>query len=203
METNEGMTLFGRVRRNVLGVLFSHPDERFYVREVARAAEAAPGAVQRELVGLAEAGILVRSARGNQVYYQANRQCPIFAELVGLVAKTIGIPGVLRSALLPLAPQIAIAFIYGSAARGEMKPASDIDLLIIGEISFARVVAAISPVQLKLAREINPTVYPPAEFRRKMAERKHFLTTVVNGPKVFLVGDERELAGMVQERVAE
>lgn len=195
--------LFGKARRSVLGVLFGQPEQAFYVRELARAAGLAPGAIRRELARLTQAGIILRSQRGNQVHYRANPDCPIYGELVGLINKTIGVAGVLRAALTPLASQIEVAFLYGSAARGEMKQASDIDVLIVGEFSLSQVVAVLSSAQLKLAREINPAVYPPDEFRRKMAEGHHFLNSVMREPKVFLVGDERELAGLVTQRLAE
>lgn len=203
MSTTIASSLFGRTRRNVLGVLFGRPDEQFYLRELARVAEVAPGAIQRELARLTEAGIILRSVRGNQVYYQANATCPIYAELVGLITKTVGLTDVLRSSLAPLVQGIRVAFIYGSVARGELTKGSDVDLMIVGSINFSQVVAAIAPVQQKLAREVNPTVYPVAEFRRKIAEGHHFLQTVTREPKVFLVGDERELAGLAQERLGE
>lgn len=195
--------LFSNARRSVLGVLFSQPDQAFYLRELARAAGLAPGAIQRELARLTQAGIILRSPRGNQVHYRANPGCPIYGELVGLISKTIGLADVLREALTQLAPQIKAAFVYGSAARGELKSGSDIDVLIIGDVSLAQIIAAFSPMQLKLAREINPAVYTIDEFRRKMALAHHFLTSVMRESKIFLVGGEHELAGLVTQRLAE
>jgi uncharacterized protein len=194
------VNLFGGARQGVLGVLFACPDERFYVREIARAAGVAVGAVQRELVRLHVAGIATRSVRGNQVYYQANYQCPIFAELVGIVTKTFGVADVLRAGLAPLAGQIEVAFIYGSAARGELRQGSDIDLMIVGDVSFGQVVEAIQPAQERLGREINPTVYPITEFQNKMTEGHHLLTTVMADTKIFLTGDENTLGILTKKQ---
>jgi uncharacterized protein len=198
-----GPCLFGKVRRNTLAVLFGHPQELFYTRQLARSAGVAVGAIQRELSRLQAAGIVNRSVRGNQVCYQANPTCSVFAELRGLIVKTAGVAEPVRDALASLSDRIRVAFVYGSAARGELNADSDIDLMIVGDVTFAEVVEAFGPVQDRLGREVNPTVYSTAEFLRKMAERHHFVSSVVREPKIFLVGDERELAGLVEERMAD
>ena len=184
--------LFGKGRRKVLGLLFSRPDELFYFREIARWAGAGLGAAQRELHRLAIAGIVRRTRRGNQVYFQADAQCPIFAELRGIVLKTAGVGDVLRAALASLASRIRLAFVYGSIARGEPRQASDVDLCVVGEVTFAEVVEALAPAQDTLAREINPTVYSPDEFERKLAENHPFVSNILAGPRIVLMGDEGE-----------
>jgi len=194
--------LFGRTRRAVLSLLLSHPDESFYLREVARNAGAGQGAAQRELQRLEQAGIIRRFARGRQVFFQANHECPIFAELRGIVLKTAGVADVLRAALQTLVGRVRLAFVYGSVARGQPRQDSDVDLCIVGAVTFAEVVNALGPAQEKLAREVNPTVYPPAEFTRKLAAGHHFVTSLARDPKLFLIGDERELARVAQEPTA-
>ena len=186
--------LFDKTRRSILALLYTHPDEAFHVRAVARAANAGMGAVHRELQRLAIAGILLRRVEGRQVYYQANRQCPIFADLQGLVIKTMGVADVLRGSLAGLADRIELALLYGSLARGTAGADSDVDVLIVGTISFAEAVAALRPAQEALRREVNPSIYPPAEFSDKLASGNHFLTTVIREPHVFLIGGEHELA---------
>lgn len=191
---NAPAALFGRTRNAVLGLLFSHPDESFYVREIVRAADSGQGSVQRELRRLERAGIIKRRVEGRHVYYQANPECPIFAEIKGMVAKTVGGVEILARALASLRGRIKVAFIYGSMARAEQRRGSDVDVFVIGDASFGEVVEALTPAQEKLAREVNPTVYPVSEFREKVLQKHHFVTSVLRGPKLFLVGDEGELA---------
>lgn len=195
--------LFGKTRRAVLALLYSHPDEAFYLRQLIRAAGVGQGAVQREVKRLSDAGIVRRTVRGHQVYYQADPRCPVFRELKSLVVKTAGVGDVLRAALAPLAERIRVAFIYGSLARGEARRASDVDLLVVGNVSFGNVVAALHVGQVALRREVNPTVYSPAEFQAKCAAHHHFLTTVLRNEKIFLIGDDRELARLAQKRLAD
>jgi predicted nucleotidyltransferase len=152
---------------------------------------------------LAEAGILRRTVCGHQVYYQANPECPVFAELKGLMVKTAGAADVLREALAPLAGRIKVAFIYGSVARLQQKNASDVDLMVVGAVSFGEVVATLRAAQELIQREINPTVYSSAEFRSKLKARHPFLSSVLRNEKVFVVGDEHELARLGPVRLAD
>jgi predicted nucleotidyltransferase len=195
--------LLGQTRGALLALFFSHVEEAYYLRQVARLVDGGLGAVQRELQHLTVVGLLRREVRGRHVYYQANRDCPVFRELQGLVIKTAGVVEVLRAALASLAERATVAFVYGSFAKGSNKAGSDVDLILVGELTFGEVVAALAPVQDKLCREVNPIVYPPAEFQRKLVQGHHFLTRVLKEPKVFLLGGEHELARLAQERLAD
>src|SRR5215472_9750565 len=126
--------LFGQIRGGVLALLYGQADKSFYVRQIARHVNASVGAVQRELEKLTEVDLIVRTPIGNQVFYQVNQQNPVFTEMRALVNKTIGIFNILRSSLEPLAERVAVAFVYGSVARHEEKAASDIDLMLIGNV---------------------------------------------------------------------
>jgi uncharacterized protein len=194
--------VFGHTRRSILGLLYGHTDEQFYLREIARRAGTGIGATQRELRQLSEAGLIEGVRRGRQVYYQANRKNPIFAELKSILAKTSGIRDILHELLVPLASRIKLALVYGSVARGDERSSSDVDLMVVGDVSFADVVSALKESEAKLGREINPTVYGPAEFREKLAAKNHFLSTVAKEKKLFVMGDEREFRRLGQERLA-
>ncbi len=197
-----GAALFGHTRRAVLALLYTHPDERFFLRQISRRAGISPGSLHRELIRLAKAGILQRNVSARQVHYQANPECPIFPELKSLVIKTVGMGDVLRSALEPMRRRIEIAFVYGSVARGDWRKQSDVDLLIVGDVDFSEVVAELGPSQKVLGREVNPTVYSSAEFKSKLAGGHHFLSSVLDQSKLFLIGGERELAKLGPKRVA-
>ena len=191
-------TLFGKTRRAVLALLYSHVDESFYLRQIVRAAGVGMGAVQRELKRLSESGIIIKRVHGQQVFYTANPECPIYDELKSLVMKTVGIGEILKAALVPLTDLINVAFLFGSLVRGDEKSFSDADVLVVGNVTFSEVVTALGQVQETIRREINPVVYPPEEFRSKLAEYHHFLKTTLNSPRFFLIGDEHELAKLAK-----
>jgi uncharacterized protein len=194
--------LFGKTRRRVLAFLFNRAERTFYTREIARATKTALGAVHRELTRLARAGIVNRSIRGSQVHYQANAGCPIYVDLCALMIKSVGVADVVRAGLTKLAPRIDFAFLYGSLARGQATPASDVDVLVVGKVYFTEVVAVLAPLQERLGREVNPSVYPTEEFRRKLRAGHHFLTAVLCEPKVLLVGDQHELDRLAESGLA-
>ena len=194
--------LFGKVRRAILSVLFGHTDEAFYLRQIVRTTGFGLGPVQRELKQLAESGIIRRTVSGRQVYFQANTDSPIFPELNSLIVKTGGLVDTLRNALAPMAGQLKVAFIYGSIARGEEGPRSDIDLLVVGNVAFEDIVANLQAAQKSLDREVNPTVYPLDEFKAKMRANHYFLASVLKGSKIYLIGDENELIRLASKRLA-
>lgn len=187
-------TLFGKTRRAILSVLYSHSDEAYYLRQLSRLIGSGMGAVQRDLKALTAAGILTRIEKGKQIYYQANSKCAVFPELKSLIMKTSGMGDALRVALSPLTKRIEAAFIYGSVARGDESGASDVDILIVGDVTLAEIVAVLNPVQQALNREVNPTVYPVGEFQQKRDQGHHFIKSVIEGKKVFLIGDEHDFA---------
>jgi len=192
---NNGLatTLFSKSRRAILSLLYGHADEAFYLRQIARAAGVGLGAVQRELKQLTDAGIICRTVQGRQVYYRANEKCPIFNELKNMVRKTFGVADVIKQSLATVADKIRVAFIFGSIARSADDRKSDIDLMIVGTISFGDVVSLLSSAEEKLGREVNAVVYPIAEFKKKVKEDHHFVKTVLEDEKIFVIGDEGEL----------
>ena len=201
MGTHPGVlskVLFGQTRRSVLALLFGHADEQFYLREIARRGGTGIGATQRELGQLTEAGLISRVRRGHQIYYQANRKNPIFSELKSILVKTSGIRDILLEGLTSLEDRIKLAFVFGSIARGEEKASSDVDLMVVGEVSFTDVVSALGQIEAKLGREVNPTVYGPREFREKLVAKNHFLSTIAKEKKLFVIGDEREFRRLGQ-----
>ena len=187
-----GSALFGKTRLAILGLLYGQIDRAFYLNEIIRLTDVGRGAVQRELARLTQVGLLTKTRQGQQIYFQANVNAPVFDELRGLVRKTTGVVDRLRRSLEPLADRIQMAFVFGSIARGEETATSDIDLLVVGDVSLFDVVAATAGIRESLGRDLNPTVYPPAEYAEKIRGKDRFLSTVSAGPKLYLIGGDNE-----------
>jgi DNA-binding transcriptional ArsR family regulator len=185
--------LGSRLRAKILGWLLSHPDERYFGRQLAELIKENSANTSRELLRLTKLGILTCQVQGRQKYYQVNKKGSVFSELRGLVLKTSGLAGVLKTALKPLIKKIKAAFIYGSFAANSEKADSDVDVMIIGSCTFGEVVDSLGKAQEKLGREINPSVYPVDEFKKKISTGHHFIKSVIAEPKIFIVGDEDEL----------
>ena len=185
--------LLGDTRTAILATLLLRPDEPQHVRELARLTGVSPGTLHRELTALESLGVLRRNAVGRQVYFAANRECPVFEELAGLLRKTAGVVDVVRGALHSHTARIHAAFIYGSIASGKETSRSDVDVMILGDLTFAEAVQALAPVQETVRREVNATVMKPEEFTRKRKARDGFVSTVWKGPKLWLYGGKDEL----------
>lgn len=182
--------LFTATQQKVLGLLFGKPDRSFYANEIARWAQVGKGSLMRELGRLQRAGILIMTRLGNQTHYQANPDCPIYAELLGITRKTFGIAEPLIDALQPFAEQLAWAFVYGSIAKNQANASSDIDLMLIGEgLHYSEVMERLLPLEEHLSRTLNPTLYTPEDWAAKLAAENSFVMRVAQQDKINLMGE--------------
>jgi predicted nucleotidyltransferase len=195
--------LLGQTRARVLATLLLHPEQRWHVRELARATGTSAGSLHRELRGLSDAGLLLRTEAGRQVYYQANTDSPIFGELAGLLRKTAGVVDVLRAALLPLGDAVTLAFVHGSVASGTESARSDVDVMVLGTAGFAELALALSETSAILGREVNPTPMSVAEFAGSLRDGQGFAVSVAANPKLWIKGNEDDFAELVGYRKAE
>lgn len=195
--------LLGAYRSNILSLLLLHPDETFYTRQISRLTYTPAGSLHRELKLLTRAGLLTRSTSGNQVRYQARRECPIYDDLASMLRKTVGMADVIRESLAKLSSSITLAFVFGSIARGQERATSDIDVAVVGEASFESLVEALSDAHEQLQREINPVVITERAFRSKFRKGDRFLTRIAREPKIFLIGSQRDLAELAGNRPAD
>ena len=181
--------LFTTTQQKVLGLLFGKPDQSFYANEIARWAQVGKGSLMRELDRLQRAGVLTMTRQGNQTHYQANPDCPIYTELLGIARKTFGIAEPLRQALQPFAEQITWAFVYGSIAKDQANASSDIDLMLIGEgLHYSEVMERLIPMEEQLGRVLNPTLYTPDDWAAKLVAENSFVVRVAQQDKINLMG---------------
>ncbi len=178
-----------RTRSKVLSLFFSHPNEEFYVREVVRKVKENFNSVRRELNKLAELGILFSNKKGNQKYFQINKDLPIYEELKMIFIKTDGLANELKN-ILEKEKGIEQAFIYGSWAEGKERLLSDIDLFIVGEIDENRIIKGLNELEKRLSREINYVIFESNELENRLKKEDPFIKNVIEGPKIFLVGEQ-------------
>lgn len=185
--------LFNKTRVAILTLLFCNAGRRFHTRGIARETDKWLSTVHKELKILEEKGIVLSEKIGNSVLYGLNEKNPIYQELRGLVMKTTGIAARVGDTLQKLKDKIVLAFIYGSFANGTERYDSDLDILIVGDTSVGDVIEATMDIREGMGRAINPLVFPVGEFLEKLASKNHFLMSVLDAPKIFLIGDEDEL----------
>ena len=187
--------LFSTTQQRVLALLFGQPDRSFYATELIGLVGAGSGAVQRELARLEQSGLVSVRRLGTQKHYQADPGSPLFAEICGIVQKTVGLAEPLRNALAPLAGEIIAAFVYGSVAKQQDRAASDIDLMVISDsVGYAELYAALESVAPRLGRSINPTVFTRRQLARRKQQDSAFVRRVWEQPKVWVIGSNDALA---------
>lgn len=186
--------LFSRTQQRVLGLVFGQPERQYGMVELIKLAESGSGAVQRELERLVSSGLVTCTSVGRQKRYQANAQSPIFDELHSLVEKTAGVPDVVRRSLVHLEPPLPFAVLYGSVAKETDSAMSDIDLLVVSDdFELEALFEALQPAERRLGRTISPTLYTTLEFLKRRKTKHPFLTKVLAGKHIVLLGSEDDI----------
>lgn len=184
--------LFSATRAELLGLFFNNPDDRFYLREIARHIGKDAAGIKRELDNLVKMGLIAREKRGVQKYYFVNKNSPIFSEMKGLIFKTTGVQGAMKASLSRL-KGVKTACIYGSYARGSEKEDSNINLMVIGQANITELNDMVMGLEDKLKRDIDYTVFDEQEYRKRKEMKDPFIREVLKGKKIFLVGKDDEL----------
>jgi len=183
--------LFTTTQQRLLALLFGQPGRSYFASELIRLTGSGSGAVQRELKRFASSGLVSVTSIGRQKHYQANPECPVFEEMSGIVRKTLALAEPIRRALEPLAGRVELALVYGSVVQGTDSAESDIDLLVVADgVMLEELYEVLSPVETGLARRISPTLYTSHEYDERRAAGNPFVTNVLAGEHIILIGEE-------------
>ena len=188
-----------RTKRAILELFFNAPEKEYYLRQIESITGFSVGNIRREMISLERSGLFSCRNLGKMKLYRLNTSHPIYNEIKAIIQKTIGIEGVLRKIVVEH-KRIKFAFIYGSFAKGKENAASDIDVIIIGNIRPKIIKEDFYKYQVRIGREINSSVYSEEEFLKKIKNKNHFIKTLLKEPKIFLKGAEDEFREFIQVR---
>ncbi len=177
-------------RAKIFELLFNGENPDYYLRELARLSGISIRAIQNEIHHLCLLDLLVMRKDGNRNYYQANSNHPIYSDLVSLVKKTSGIIFELEEIFKD--SKVEVAGVFGSFGTKKEKGSSDIDLLVIGDLSLRRFSKMIQGLEERFGREINPHIYTKLEFGSKIKDQNHFVSSILKEDLRFLKGDLSE-----------
>jgi predicted nucleotidyltransferase len=194
--------LSSKIRSEIFRILFGVNDEALHLREIERRSGLTVGTVQQELKKLLNLDLIKKRKDGNRLYYQANKQHPLYPEIRNIVLKTSGLADVIKEAL-SATPDIKIAFVFGSIARHEEKSGSDVDLMVIGAIGLRKLTGSLMEISEQIGREINPHVLTEKEFKKRTRDREHFISEVLEAPKIFIIGNQNDLNEMGRVRLGQ
>jgi predicted nucleotidyltransferase len=186
--------LSSRVRAEIFRLLFGLDAGELHLREIERRSGLSVGTVRQDVAKLVRLDLVEARRAGNRVYYRANRQHPFYPDINRLVLKSSGLADVLRARLGTKG--IRCAFVFGSLASGTGAATSDVDLFVVGSVSLRELSRRLGGLTEELGRDINPFALRASEFRERVRTKEHFVSRVLESPKLFVVGGEDELAGM-------
>jgi predicted nucleotidyltransferase len=186
--------VLSEARAKVLTALFNERGRAFYQTELARVTGLPIAAVQRQLKRLSAAGLVSASMAGGRRVYAADSQSAIFDEVSSIVRKLRGPATTLRPALRR--HRVELAFVFGSFASGSATAASDVDLMVLGGESTRVIRGELAKAERHLGRSVNEHVMTVREWRTRLRKDDPFLSNVRAEPKLWVIGDERDLAGL-------
>ena len=186
--------LSSRTRAEIFKLLFGVAENELHIREIQRRSGLNDSSIRQELRKLERLDLVQWRKDSNRVYYQAKKDHPLYQDIHHLVLKTSGLVDVLRCVLQD--KRIQLAFVFGSIPKLEEKAASDVDLMVIGDIGLHSLATLLSGVSEKIGREINPHLFDGGEFRKRVEKGEHFISSVLKSPKIFIIGSEHDLEAM-------
>lgn len=177
---------------DVLLFFLLHPEEETYLSRIVRATGKVLIQVQRALKRLEASGLVRKIQRGKGAYYQANKDHSAFKDLKAVLIKTIIFSDRLEHELARFRKKIVYGFIFGSTASNRDSPTSDVDLFLIGSLTFKEAGHLSYALSTELGREVNTVIYTLKDFKTKLQDKHTFITEVVQHPKMWLFGNEDE-----------
>jgi predicted nucleotidyltransferase len=177
-------------RAEIMRILFNGEGREHYLREIEKITHVHISSLQKEVKHLVSIDLIKARKDGNRIYYKANSEHPIYPDLVSIVEKTVGVIALLKEKLND--SKIECAFLFGSMARNKEKAASDIDLVVIGDLGMRTLTKFLSGLQEKVGREINPHVYTKEEFMKRIKLKDHFIISVLKEEIKPIIGSVNE-----------
>jgi predicted nucleotidyltransferase/biotin operon repressor len=175
------------LQARLLATLLLGPEREVAAAELQERLGASRSGVNQELRRLRAAGILEQRTEGRSGMYRVAAESPLVPPLRLLLERTLGVEVELRRRLAGLAG-IEAASIFGSWAQGDIRPSSDIDLLVIGTPDADDIERAARAVERQSGREINLSVYTPADWNERVRSGSGFAHTVLARPMIELIG---------------
>ncbi len=182
--------LTSTTRAELMRLLFNGYGEEHYLREIEKLTSVKINSIQKEVKNLSSLDLLKSRKDGNRIYYSANQSHPLYCDLVSMVEKTVGLTAILSERFID--ERIKAAFIFGSTATGNEKAASDIDLIVIGDLGMRALTKLLSGLQETVGREINPHIFSDEEFKARIKSKDHFIKSVMNEEIKIIKGDINE-----------
>lgn len=183
--------LFGsKTRVKLLHLFLNNPGKAFYVREITRLIDEQINSVRRELANMLEVGIITSDSADNKLYYEINQRYTYYVPFRAIFADErvesvveVGTKAAWYDQITGLTG-LRLAILAGVLVKGS---ASSVDLLLVGDVSTAKLNNTIKQIEKAEARELNYTVLSYDEFYYRWSVRDKFITEILNGKNTVLL----------------
>lgn len=199
--------LFGsKTRVKLLHLFLNHPGQSFYVREITRLIDEQINSVRRELSNMLEVGIITSDTADNKLYYEVNQRYEFYSALRAIFAGEAVTPAHAVSPaeavntqyhdIVAAIPALRLAVFSGVLVRGST---AAVDILLVGNLSVAKVKAAVAVIEKNEGRELNYTVIPYDEFYYRLSVRDKFITEILANKHRVAVDKDNVLGEKTEE----
>lgn len=170
--------------QRLLRAVVLNPDRSFSVNELVRIGGESKSAGIAIIDRFAKSSLLTEQRVGNQRRLQFNSEWPLAQELRRMFVKSFGVAEPIKEALTSLADRIALAFVFGSVVKGTDHAGSDIDLMVVGDVSTMELLEALDPLKEELKRPVNFNLYGAEEWERMQSDP--VVASIMSGPRMII-----------------
>lgn len=175
----------------LLALLTSTPGQELHTRELIRRVAGSPRPVHLALEKLEREGLIESRRMGPLRLWRMDPAHPLYRSLRELYARTVGVAARIRD-IISSQRGVELAFIFGSYARGDDNPTSDIDVFVLGVPDWRPLEDESRKLHDELGREVNFVGWHVEDLARAVKDRSPFLDTLRRGKKIWIVGGQDE-----------
>ncbi|MGE4238873.1 nucleotidyltransferase domain-containing protein [Ramlibacter sp.] len=176
--------LIPRREQRLLRALVLHPDRSFSVNELCRLGGDSKSASMAIIERFSKSGLIGEERVGNQRRMRFNEAWPLAQELRTMCVKSFGVAEPIREALGPLIDRVQLAFVFGSVAKGTDHAGSDIDLMVVGEVTTVDLIEAMRSLDEQLMRPVSFNIYSPVEWQRM--QKDPVIASIMAEPRIII-----------------
>lgn len=184
--------LISKVRIKLLEQFFLHPLDQYHVRGLVRILDEEINAIRRELLNLADAGILKSEKQGNKIVYVVNYHNAIVGDLRDLIMKS----SELGKRIHKVAREVGkVDCVIASLAflNGEYKDENDVDFLFVGDVDVNKLNAGMKDVEQLLNKELRIAALSTQDFEFGKKKRTPVIMNAISNDFIVVFGSLKYL----------
>ncbi len=165
---------------NILIPFFKESGRRFHLRELAKILKLSPATVKKKTAELGRRNLIIKNRERNLVLFSANVDNPNFREF----KKAYSVQMLMNSGLVEFLEKkfnYPAIILFGSTAKADDTPSSDIDIFILSE---NKKHVDLTEFEGKLGKKIQLLVMNSNAFENAKKSNPNLVNNILNGVKL-------------------